>query len=117
MMDLSDGLSKDVATLCHDNRLGFLFDTPSQEDAAEMVDLSREFACDWRDWFFHGGEEYELLFSAAAGFDPRVLKGLESAVRLGRFSAQHSGVSVVNASGEVVGLPGRSWDHVEKRNL
>jgi len=49
--------------------------------------LARHLQKDWRGWFLHGGEDYELLFAAAAAFDPSNLitsTGIPI-TRIGRF--------------------------------
>lgn len=116
MMDLSDGLSKDVATLCFENDLGFLFDDLNGSAGSELLNLSGELKMNWADWFFHGGEEYELLFAAQGGFDPCQLPEFSELipVRLGCFTEEFRGVRVQFTDGTVGELPGRSWDHVKE---
>lgn len=70
MMDCSDGLSKDCRTLCHENGAGIILYNDTSLVPAEMIDLSRDSGISWHTWFFHGGEDYELLFSASDAFDP-----------------------------------------------
>ena len=60
MMDLSDGISKDAATLCYENRLGLELSSKTSP-SREMAELGRELGIPWQEWALHGGEEYELL--------------------------------------------------------
>lgn len=112
MMDLSDGLSKDVTTLCYDNDLGFIFDdglTPSKE----MITLAKLLDRNWQDWYFHGGEEYELLVACDSGYIP------QNCVKLGSFTKSVNGVFVASAgkdnnSNEILTpLGAGSWDHLK----
>jgi thiamine-monophosphate kinase len=114
MMDLSDGLSKDVATLCFDNGLGFIFDTDAENAAPpDMVGLAEELRVDYRDWFYHGGEEYELLFAADPSFDPRGINGIcenrPDMTRLGYFTSATRKILLRGGAAE---LPMKSWDHL-----
>jgi len=115
MMDLSDGLSKDIATLCFDNKLGFIFEKQAEEYGyEEMTVLADRLNCDWRNWFFHGGEEYELLFACDPSFQPGALHKLSDVkpLRLGVFTSQFSGVRL-RAGDDTVFLEPESWDHVK----
>jgi len=75
MMDCSDGLSKDCGTLCHENGLGIILDVETSQPPHEMIELSSETGISWHRWFLHGGEDYELLFTASAAFDPQQCPG------------------------------------------
>lgn len=116
VMDLSDGLSKDVATLCYDNRLGFLFDSAAICTSEVMMKLAEETGMDWKEWFFHGGEEYELLVAADPDLDLRAQFGLEKVElkRLGCFSGGFEGVRIPKLEGGAEELVHRSWDHAKR---
>ncbi|MDR3013223.1 MAG: thiamine-phosphate kinase [Chitinispirillales bacterium] len=111
MMDLSDGLSKDVAALCSDNSLGFIFDKDLQP-GMDMINLSTELTRDWRDWFYHGGEEYELLVACDSAFDLRGAVDNVDITRLGRFTSKLSGMFVQGDDGGMEELSSRGWDHI-----
>ena len=57
MIDISDGLSTDLGHICEDSGVGAEIET-NAIPVARKADL--RFA-------LHGGEDYELLFTAAAG--------------------------------------------------
>jgi len=105
MMDLSDGLSKDVGTLCYDNGLGFVFDD-GLSPSPEMAGLAGELGCDWRDWFYHGGEEYELLIACESSADPRQIINSQNITRLGHFTSKLPGMFIGAEE-----LKSKSWDH------
>ncbi|MDG5813828.1 thiamine-phosphate kinase [Chitinispirillales bacterium ANBcel5] len=116
-MDLSDGLSKDIATLCYENKTGFLFSDITSFKNRAMHDLGNTLKCDWMDWFFGGGEEYELLFAADSAFDP-LSCGIEQNdlefIRLGSFNKQIDGVQYRDNNGKLKRIEGRSYDHIAR---
>jgi len=105
MMDLSDGLSKDVGTLCFDNNIGFLFED-ELSPSTEMINLAGDIRCDWKDWFYHGGEEYELLIACEPSTDPRKIINNENMIRLGHFTSKMPGMFI--GTDELIS---KSWDH------
>ena len=65
MMDLSDGLATDLSRLCQESRTGAVIAAdklPGQEGLAHAASLLRKKRLDW---MIAGGEDYELLFTAA----------------------------------------------------
>jgi thiamine-monophosphate kinase len=68
MIDLSDGLSRDLAHICQESGLGAVIDAvsiPVHEDAVEM----RRDGHPPLEHALHDGEDYELLFTGAADRD------------------------------------------------
>jgi len=140
MMDLSDGLSKDIATLCFDNNMGFIFERGLEQRLSstitsapstvtsithDMINLADELGRDWRDWFYHGGEEYELLISCDPSLDPsEIIAGINDInrvdpahiIRLGHFTDQTSKILIRNEDGTTAELPLLSWDHCNVSN-
>ena len=114
MMDLSDGISKDVRTLCFENRLGLELSLDGLKVPNNMMALSLVLGIPWREWALHGGEEYELLIAASKSFSPlEDLPGKKGngLVRLGVFTDKHKDL-VVREEGRIKMVPQRSWDHV-----
>ena len=116
MMDLSDGLSKDAATLCFENNLGLILDPGSSQPPCAMVQLSSRLGVPWTEWFFHGGEDYELLFAAAPRFDPeRGPRGKKNSfVKLGVFSSSIKKCVWRDTGGKLRTAEHRSYDHVKR---
>ncbi|MGA2508159.1 MAG: thiamine-phosphate kinase [Chitinispirillaceae bacterium] len=113
MMDLSDGISKDVRTLCFENRLGVELSLDNLNVPHEMLELSRELGKPWQEWALHGGEEYELLFATSKTFSPENVpkefrRGL---IRLGVFTDKHR-VMLLLESGKIKKIPKKGWDHI-----
>ncbi|MBN1309164.1 MAG: thiamine-phosphate kinase [Chitinispirillaceae bacterium] len=113
MMDLSDGLSKDCRTLAHENGCGIILHADPSQVPQAMVELSREFGGPWEKWFFHGGDDYELLFAASADFRPagcaRAAGGCMP-ICIGECTAAMHEV-MVRVGGTVAPLPAEGYDH------
>ena len=112
MMDLSDGISKDAATLGFENSLGILLDLDSLQPPMAMVRSSQDLKYPWLDWMLHGGEEYELLFAASPLFEP-AKTSMNQAVCIGKFTDRFEGVRIVQ-NGMENEIPLKSWDHFRK---
>jgi len=102
-MDLSDGLSTDLAHLCEESRV------TAEVDAAALP-LGAEATLEMA---LHGGEDYELLFTA--GKDVRVPKeiGGVRVTEIGRIRARRAGrpsVGLRTASG-LEPLAAHGWEH------
>lgn len=109
MMDLSDGVSKDAATLAWENKVGIRLDIPDALVPKSMQALARRLERPWQPWALHGGEDYELLFTATRTFDPDTIAG-PLGVRCVRIGTCDKGVSgLVGRDGVVIAS--KSWDH------
>lgn len=113
-MDVSDGLVQDAGHLAACSGVRLVVDAPSvplSASAAELVgDDPDRFA-----QVLEGGDDYELLFTAPAEADARVMAaGRDAGVsvtRIGRVDSG-SGVAVLDRGGEPVeGLATRGWRH------
>jgi thiamine-monophosphate kinase len=114
MMDLSDGISKDVRTLCFENRLGVELSLDSLRVPRDMLTLSSILGLPWQGWALHGGEEYALLFAASKSFSPAdvPMEFRSGLIRLGIFTDNHVGaVPLLRANSRIKKIPNKSWDH------
>jgi len=110
MIDTSDGLSTDLAHLCEESHVGAELDAALIPRArvgkpAREVDL---------DLALHGGEDYELLFTARPGRRvPRQIAG----VALTQIGLVTRGTKVLidNSKGIAYELAPRGWEHFRKR--
>ena len=102
-IDLSDGLSIDLAHLCEESGVAAEVDA-TKLPLAPGATLTQA---------LHGGEDYELLFAAPTGAHvPRTIAGV-AVTRIGRFKRRRSGdprVSIRTARG-LEPLPPRGWEH------
>ena len=102
-IDLSDGLSSDLAHICEESRVR------AEIDSASLP----FFPGATLDQALNGGEDYELLFTASAGTRvPRSVAGVP-VTRIGRIlraSAGHAQVTLMTASGSEPLAP-QGWQH------
>jgi thiamine-monophosphate kinase len=102
-LDISDGLSTDLAHLC------------AESDVAAVVDADRlpVAPAATQAQALHGGEDYELLFTAAPGTPiPRRIAGVPVA-RIGSIMKAMPGQPRVSlmTDGVVEALEARGWEH------
>ncbi len=103
MIDLSDGLSRDVRHICTQSGVGAVIDAasiPTHDDAVQMRRNGRTAL----EHALHDGEDYELLFTmppAAAG---------QLAVRIGTIT-QETDVVLQHPDGSRELLEPRGWEH------
>jgi thiamine-monophosphate kinase len=113
-IDVSDGLSTDLAHICEESGLGAEVDAtaiPVHRLAAEAE--RRGWAASAMDLALHGGEDYELLFTAAAEARvPRRVAGV-AVRRIGRMVRRGRGarMKLRDENGRVRVLEARGWEH------
>ena len=98
MLDLSDGLSRDLPRLCAASGVGAVIDAarvPIHEDARAMDGSSLEHA-------LHDGEDYELLFASPACDHPLAIEVGEVIAEAGVWLRERNGMSPLVAGG---------WEH------
>jgi thiamine-monophosphate kinase len=106
MIDLSDGLSTDLGHICEESGVGAEIQSPaipcaSIEKPAHEVDL--QFA-------LHGGDDYELLFTAPRGKRvPTAIAGVDI-TQIGHI-ARHKHVILMNDQGVGSELRPQGWEH------
>jgi len=110
MIDLSDGLSRDLGHVCRESKVGAVIQEaklPVHEDALEMRRRDGHAALDHA---LHDGEDYELLFT----MDPGEVAFAASAVRgihvIGTIQAQ-PGVWLQRRDGSRERLEPKGWEH------
>lgn len=111
-MDLSDGLSTDLAHLCAASGVAAEVELARLPVHPLAERLGPERAMDLA---LHGGEDYELLFTARPGARvPKKIKGVE-VTRIGRVERARRGeapVTTIGARGERAALAPGGWEHL-----
>ncbi len=103
-MDLSDGLSSDVRRLCEASGVGVEIDVARLPLAAGAT----------LEQALHGGEDYELLFTARAGTRvPKTITGV-AVSRVGRIMRSSYGVQLLGEDGSAQELRAGGWEHFRK---
>jgi thiamine-monophosphate kinase len=116
MIDVSDGLLQDLGHLCEESNVGAVVESPA-------LPLSEAYQAllGGRDWrlALTGGEDYELLFSAATAHRTAIQAlARESGcpiTRIGRLVAVSEGLTVRDANGRTVPAPtSGGFDHFRR---
>jgi thiamine-monophosphate kinase len=109
MIDISDGLSTDLAHICEESGVGAEIETAAlpvgeMGKPARRVDL--RFA-------LHGGEDYELLFTASPGKNvPSRIAGVS--IRPIGLITRGRKIFLRDQKGARQELPPRGWEHFKK---
>ena len=110
-LDVSDGLSSDLAHLCRESGVAAELDAASLPIHALAARLAGEAALQAA---LHGGEDYELLFTARAGVRvPRRIAGV-AVTPIGRVVRRKRGVAMmtlVGVDGGRTALVAAGWEH------
>jgi thiamine-monophosphate kinase len=113
-IDISDGVSKECHTLAYENKLGIMISLNDGICSKTMKRLGALLRVEWLEWFFNGGEDYELLFAASRSFNPSGLRKKLNVplIRIGTFTKAVKGVWVSDPAGPVRPLEKGGWDHL-----
>ena len=112
MIDVSDGLLQDLGHLCEESRVGAVV-----EAQALPLSVAYRAMLGERDWSLAltGGEDYELLFSAAAehraAVDALAQRSACSITRIGRVVPQTEGLNVHGPDGTAYTPAHVGYDH------
>jgi thiamine-monophosphate kinase len=114
-IDVSDGLSTDLAHLCRASGVA----VEVEQAAIPLHPLARRLSAEAAlNAALHGGEDYELLFSAPASVRmPREIAGVP-VTRIGRFSrrrAKQPLMTLLAPDGSRATLEPRGWEHFSRR--
>jgi thiamine-monophosphate kinase len=108
MIDLSDGLSVDLAHICEESRVAAIINA-SKIPVAEDADLKLA---------LHGGEDYELLFTARAQAKiPKRIAGVK-VTEIGRIHKSkdyRAAINILDDNGKIRVLASQGWEHFRKR--
>jgi thiamine-monophosphate kinase len=116
-MDISDGLSTDLAHLCRASGVN----AEIEQDALPIHPLARRLGADAAlHAALHGGEDYELLFAAPASVRmPSSLAGV-SVTRIGTLTRRRTGqplMTLLTADGRREELKAGGWEHFTHKSV
>ncbi len=109
MIDLSDGLSTDLAQICQESGVGAEVEA-ERVPRARVGKPAREVELDLA---LHGGEDYELLFTAPAGKRAPPQTGGVALTCIGSITRGRK-ITLRNAKGVAYKLDARGWEHFRR---
>jgi thiamine-monophosphate kinase len=112
MIDISDGLSSDLNHLCFESNVGALVDSSLIPIDQKVADLCGRRALDPLQLALHGGEDFELLFTVAAGNVSRLPRRVDGVAitRIGEIRDAAEGIKISEGS-RVWELQPGGWRH------
>jgi len=112
MIDISDGLSSDLAHLCEESNAGASIDSSSLPIDGNVIRLCGRRALDPLILALHGGEDFELLFTVRPVDVPRLPKRVDGVEisRIGEVTDEPGKVRVAE-KGRVWDLPRGGFEH------
>jgi thiamine-monophosphate kinase len=113
MIDISDGLAADVAHLAEASEVGAVLYAEQIPVSAAARQAGLRLSADPLGFALHGGEDYELLFTAAADAWSRLVAaaGSASLYQVGTVLDREQGVLLETAGGVRTPLEIRGWTH------
>lgn len=115
MMDLSDGLSSDLARLCAASRVGALLETV-RISQVQIPHGAQKHVGDPLQLALHGGDDYELVFTVPprkAKFFPKTFQGVRLTA-IGKIARSRK-LLVLDQQGRATKLLPRGWDPFRKK--
>jgi thiamine-monophosphate kinase len=114
MIDISDGMAKECHTLAFDNNLGIMLGPLDPRFLDPLKEMSERLHRNPLDWFLSGGEDYELLFSASAAFDPEPFRKMRDVplTRIGTFNSTVKGVQLKLNNDTIINVEKTGWDNL-----
>jgi thiamine-monophosphate kinase len=115
MIDLSDGLSTDLARLCQASGVGARLEEPRIPAVRVPAVLQRR-GFNRLAMALHGGDDYVLLFTVPSRLEKR-LRRAPGAGRLSRIGeiTREKNILLVSREGRETRLEPRGWDHFRKK--
>ncbi len=120
MLDISDGLSGDLAHLCTGSKVGARIEATRLPLSPALHAIATCAGRDPLDYALHGGEDYELLFTVAPGHEQSVREAIQSTTgtpitAIGTILPSEQGMKLLHADGREEPISVQSWNHLIPR--
>ena len=114
MIDISDGLSTDLAHICKSSGVGAIV-WPTKIPAVKISPELQRLGLDPLELALHGGEDYELLFTVPKKFSARLPRKIEgvSVTVIGEITREKN-IVLLGSHGNSVSLQTKGWDPFRK---
>jgi len=122
MIDISDGLSTDMAHICAESGVSAILHREALPfDHSRKSTFEERFEEDTRRYVFamHGGEDYELLFTGRSQNAPATIAGVRI-TRIGeivRRKRDAAPLTIVHDDGRIEPLHQRGWEHFSSSGM
>ncbi len=122
MIDISDGLSRDLMNLCRESGKGAQLLKQRLPVSEAVLHLAAEEGKDPYHFALHGGEDYELLFTIPADrlrkIEKLIAKGLPTPITMiGSITRQEEGITIVDQEGNCQPLLSGGYEHFVPRKI
>ena len=119
MIDLSDGLSGDLAHLCELNDVGAIIDATRLPLSDALQTYARHVGEHAHEIALQGGEDYELLFTVKPNAFSRIAQlnaeGLLHVTHIGTITPKHHGLRMITPAGANKHINIQSYDHFQSQ--
>ena len=119
MVDLSDGLSGDLARLCELNAVGATINVTHLPLSKALLTYAQHVGERAYNIALQGGEDYELLFAVRPESLPRLkwwnTRGLIDATHIGTIRPKRQGLQMITPTGSILPIHTRSYEHFRSR--
>jgi len=121
MIDISDGLASELHHFCRQSGVGALIDENGIPLHPELTAASAEFGGSALQFALTGGEDFEILFTAAPGDKLAMQTSLQESFglplsQIGITTNQPGEIHIRNNQGDLVVLPNTGFDHFADPN-
>ncbi|GAG63104.1 unnamed protein product [marine sediment metagenome] len=116
MMDISDGLSSDLAKICEASGVGAIIWEDKIPISKETLAFAKSVKKSPLNFALHGGEDYELLLTSPPENANLIIQKIQGKTEtkvseLGEIKDKEFGIKIVKTDGRIMPLNTYGWDH------
>ncbi len=116
MMDISDGLSSDLAKICEASNVGAIIWEEKIPVSKETLAFAKSIGKSPFNFALHGGEDYELLFTTPKESVEIIIKKIQRETKtkvteIGEIKDRKFGIKIVKTNGGMTPLNTYGWNH------
>ena len=109
MIDVSDGLSSDLRHICKESMVGVKIFENKIPISKETSQVANELNIDPLFCALHGGEDYEMLFTAPTSLYKKITQ-LSSITAIGHITSEQNKIELITSSEQEIDLSSEGWD-------